>query len=164
MRKGLHPYLIFLHLFSCIVKSHERSCVAMFLILFLKRRNACTYCFCAFGVFNRKKNSIVYPVCLHLFCTTSQSSKSTETGVSDPPFRVYKKMKQGSEPLFMTTAVVNREVPDIFSGFLLKGGRVPGKPPSKNDFPQKCLFISDFRKKFQTFFFPETAFPPRFLS
>ena len=131
---------------------------------FSRRKGNCTYHFRAFSLYDRQINfifSCILP--LHLSCYTIFVN-SAEKGVSDPPFRVYEKMKQGSATIFMVTAVSNRRFPDMFSFYFLKGGRVPGKPPSKNDFPQKSLFISDFRQKFQTFFFPETAFSPRFPS
>ena len=135
-----------------------------FLIFFLRGREACTYCFCAFCAFDRKKNFIVF---LYFFISLAPRhipQNPMKWEFPTPPFRVYEKMKQGSATIFMVTAVVNREVPDIFSGFLLKGGRVPGNPPSKNQFSQKCLFFSDLIVKFQTFFFPETAFSPHFPS
>ena len=76
----------------------------LFSHIFLKREQPAPIVLCFWRIF-RKKNSIVYPVFLPLFCTTSQSSKSTQMGVSDPSFKVPEKIKQGSEPLFMTTAV-----------------------------------------------------------
>ena len=65
-------------------------------------------------------------------------SKFTEKVVSDPQNKVPQKTKQGSGPRFMTTAVPNGEVPDIFSNYLLKGGKVPGNLPSKKQFLQNC--------------------------
>lgn len=121
-------------------------------ILSYKKRSLHLLFLCFLCVWQEEK-FYSFPVFLHLSCTTSHSPKSNEMGVSDPPFRVYEKMKQGSATIFMVTAVVNREVPDIFSGFLLKGGRVPGNPPSKNQFSQKCLFFSDFIGDFQLFSF-----------
>ena len=135
-----------------------------FLIFFLIKREACTYCFCAFCAFDRKKNFIVFLYFFFSLAPRHIPQNPLKWEFPPPPFRVYEKMKQGSATIFMVTAVSNRRFPDMFSFYFLKGGRVSGKPPSKNDFPQKCLFISDFRQKFQTFFFPETAFPPRFPS
>lgn len=59
-------------------------------------------------------------------------------GVSAPPFRVPEKMKQGSEPHFMVTAIPNGEVPDIVSNYLLIGDKVPGNLPSKKQISKNC--------------------------
>ena len=154
-----------------------------YLILFLlKRKSGWEFCFTIFSYSSSKQKAstlwsvsllrrtggaavIIYPVFFStLFCVIWFYAKSPKKVVSDPPFRVYEKMKQGSATNFMVTAVVYRKVPDIVSNYLLKGGWVPGKPPPKNHFPQKCLFFSDFIRKFQTFFFPETGFFPLFPS
>ena len=77
-------------------------------------------------------------------------------GVSDPRNKVPEKTKQGSGPHFITTAVPNGEVPDMFSNFFLKGGKVPGNLPPKNEILPKSSKYEGFNLKSRNFFTSET--------
>ena len=74
----------------------------LFSHIFLKREQPAPIVLCFWRILQEEKFhslSCISSSLLH------QSSKSTQMGVSDPSFKVPEKIKQGSEPLFMTTAV-----------------------------------------------------------
>lgn len=56
----------------------------------------------------------------------------------------------------MTTAVLNREVSDIFSNYYLKGGQVPRNLPPKNEIMPKSSKYAGFNLKSRNFFVSET--------